>query len=83
MSKLNLQFYDFFELQNGGKLRLVDYYIQFQEFIKDQLDILNGKSIQEISSWFFEQTASGFLQDQHKVEHLTHLYHSFQAEVTS
>ena len=83
VSKLNLQFYDVFELQNGRKIRLVDYYIQFQEFIKDQLDILDGKSIQEISSWFFEQTASGFLQDQHKVEHLTHLYHSFKAGVIS
>ena len=83
VSNLNLQLYEVFELHNGQKLRLVDYYIQFQEFIKDQLDILDGKAIQEISSWFFEQTATGFLEDDHKVNQLTHLYHSFQAGVTS
>jgi len=79
---LNLQLYEVCELHNGRKLTLVDYNIQFQEFIKDQLDILDGKAIQEISSWFFEQTATGFLQDEHKVEQLTHLYHSFQTGVT-
>ncbi|MHA2175819.1 MAG: B12-binding domain-containing radical SAM protein [Candidatus Hodarchaeales archaeon] len=83
VSNLNLRFFNLFELQDGQKLRLVDYYIQFQEFIKDQLDVLDGKTIQEISSWFFEQTASAFLQDQHNVKQLTHLYHSFQTGVTS
>ncbi len=82
-SNLKQSFYDLFEHQNGQGLRLVDYYIQFQTFLKDQLDVLDGKSIQDLTSWFFEQTASEFLQDQHKVEQLTHLYHSFETGVTS
>jgi radical SAM superfamily enzyme YgiQ (UPF0313 family) len=82
-SNLNESFYNLFNQQNGQKLRLVDYYIRFQEFLKDQLDVLVGKSIRDISSWFFEQTATEFLQDQQKVEQLTHLYHSFETGVTS
>ncbi|MHA1975897.1 MAG: B12-binding domain-containing radical SAM protein [Candidatus Hodarchaeales archaeon] len=82
-SNLNKRFFNLFKHQNGQGLRLVDYYIQFQEFLTEQLDILGGKSIQEISSWFFEQTATNFLQDQQKVEQLTHLVHSFETGVTS
>ena len=80
-SNLNKSLYELFKHQNGRGLRLVDYYIQFQDFLTGHLDVLDGKSIQDISSWFFEQTATHFLQDQQKVDQLTHLYHSFETGV--
>ncbi|MHA1944630.1 MAG: B12-binding domain-containing radical SAM protein [Candidatus Hodarchaeales archaeon] len=83
VSDLNLKLYDIFKFQNGKKLRLVDYYIQFQEFIEGQIDLMDGKAIQDISSWFFEQTATNFLQDQQKVSQLNNLYFSYQTGVTS
>ena len=56
----------------------MDYYIKFQNFIDGQLEILNGDSIQEVSSWFFEQTATKFLENPLNVQNLTDQFHSFE-----
>ncbi|MFQ6123452.1 MAG: B12-binding domain-containing radical SAM protein [Candidatus Heimdallarchaeota archaeon] len=59
-------------------LKLVDFYSRFVEFIDGKLDTLLGKTIQDISSWFFEQLANDFLKDPRNIIRLESLYKTFK-----
>ncbi|MHA2109328.1 MAG: B12-binding domain-containing radical SAM protein [Candidatus Hodarchaeales archaeon] len=79
---LSENFYNLYKQNNSPNYRLVDYYVRFLEFLQGQFDILGGKSIQDISSWFFEQKVSDFLEDPTNTDQLAHLYLSFKRKVT-
>jgi radical SAM superfamily enzyme YgiQ (UPF0313 family) len=40
--------------------RLVDVYLDFADYVDGKLDILTGKSMHDIRSWFFEEEAKSF-----------------------
>ncbi len=77
-SNLSKSFFKLYENKNGQDSRLVDYYVKFHNFIDGRLEVLNGNSIQEVSSWFFEQTATKFLENPRNAQHLTDQFQSFE-----
>ncbi|OLS27071.1 MAG: tRNA-2-methylthio-N(6)-dimethylallyladenosine synthase [Candidatus Heimdallarchaeota archaeon LC_3] len=63
--------------QNTGS-RIVDYYINFVEYLTDNLDCLNGKKINEITSWQFEEKVNEFVKDSENLQRLDYLFESFK-----
>lgn len=61
-----------------SELKLVDFYTRFIEFIDGKLDTLLGKTIQDLSSWFFEQLANDFLKNPQNTIRLESLYNAYK-----
>ncbi|MHA2244740.1 MAG: B12-binding domain-containing radical SAM protein [Candidatus Hodarchaeales archaeon] len=68
----------------NGKLRqnkrLAKVYQDFNSYVDGKLDILGGDQIQNVTSWFFEQKATRFLEDTTNKDHLNQLFDSFAEE---
>ena len=69
-----------YELHKGG-IKLSTCYEQFVAYLDGKLDTLSGKSIEEVSSWFFEQYAAKFLEDSQNIQSLQSLYSSFRDSI--
>ena len=59
---------------------MVDVYLQFIEFIKGKVDLLNGKSINQVTSWKFEAEVTEFVKNHENLNRLTELFGYFKAE---
>jgi radical SAM superfamily enzyme YgiQ (UPF0313 family) len=75
-------FFDLHKEQTEHNLgsRLVDYYINFVQHLTDNLDTLNGKKIEEITSWLFEEKVNEFVKNPKNLRQLEHLFESFKEE---
>ncbi|MHA1983471.1 MAG: radical SAM protein [Candidatus Hodarchaeales archaeon] len=60
--------------------RLVDYYINFVDHLAENLDALNGKKIEEVTSWQFEENVNEFVKNPKNLKLLEHLFESFKDE---
>lgn len=70
----------FFEVtrKNREESRLIDLYLDFNNFLKSKMELLEGGGqIQNVSSWFFEQKVTEFLQIPMKQNQLVHNFESF------
>ncbi|MHA2296521.1 MAG: B12-binding domain-containing radical SAM protein [Candidatus Hodarchaeales archaeon] len=63
--------------------RLVDSYLEFNEFLDGKLDTLAGNQIENVTSWFFEQKANEFIKDTQNIERLNQFYCFFKEELSA
>lgn len=57
--------------------RLIDVYLDFNNSFDGKLELLEGTHIQNVSSWFFEQKATEFLQQTSNIVQLNQIFDSF------
>ena len=57
--------------------RLIDVYLDLNNSLDGKLEFLEGTHIQNVSSWFFEQKATDFLQQPSNIAQLNNLCDSF------
>ncbi|MFW9903819.1 MAG: radical SAM protein, partial [Candidatus Thorarchaeota archaeon] len=66
--------------ESNGTKRLVDFYLDFYQFLDGKMDILEGEQIQNVTSWFFEQKATNFLAHPKNKNQLNLFLNSFIEE---
>jgi len=75
---------DIFKLYKSQEnMNLVDFYERFVNFISGKIDTLSGKRIHDVSSWFFEQYATNFIEENQNVMDLLSLYETFKKNFTT
>ncbi|MFV2016544.1 MAG: hypothetical protein ACC656_14025, partial [Candidatus Heimdallarchaeota archaeon] len=66
--------------EQNNQVRLVDLYRLFVNYLLGKIDLLNGKKINEITSWKFEESVNEFVKNIDNLNLLRSLFESFKEE---
>ena len=83
LKDLNIVDY-FFNLHESMKqekngMRLIDLYLNFVGYLTGKVDLLNGKDIDQINSWKFEENVNDFVKNSENLVVLRELFESYKA----
>ena len=63
-----------------NEVRLVDLYFNFVDYLTGKIDLLNGKKIDQINSWKFEENVNDFVKNASNLALLRELFESYKAK---